>query len=125
MEKIERDVRNFELKLIEKTVITKDLTQKSKVFDNLKQKCSNALMKELMTQDVLSKIQTEVNDCKKADKVIKADEIAQKTKFYDISVDKVSNIADRVYNFKAYTDQKKETAGKTEDISNKENVEVT
>lgn len=44
MEKIERDVRAFELKLINKSVLAADVTQKSSSFLDTRDKCSQALV---------------------------------------------------------------------------------
>lgn len=44
MEKIEKDVRAFELKLIDKSVTAADVTQKSSSFMNTREKCSKALI---------------------------------------------------------------------------------
>ena len=44
MEKIERDVRAFELKLINKSVLAADGTHKSSSFLDTRDKCSQALV---------------------------------------------------------------------------------
>lgn len=56
MAKIERDVKQFELNMIDKSINKRDLTQTSKGFVETREKCSNAYISSLRTGEVLNNL---------------------------------------------------------------------
>ena len=61
LERIERDVKNFELKMAEGKSFTSTVTQKSKSFVNTREKCSNHVLSNYKTEKILNDLQTQVD----------------------------------------------------------------